>query len=229
MAKKKIIVVSLGGSRIIQEKVDYNFLHDFRKLLNRYSKTYRFVVVCGGGSVARKYIDALRLDKKSDYLQSLIGISTTRLNARFISYFFGEDPKSGIPTDKSKVKKLLEKNNFVFCGGLKYAPNQTSDTTSAILAGYLGCDFVNITNVKGLYTSDPRKDKEARFIDKISWKDFNKMTAKIRFSAGQHFVLDQSAAEEIMKKKVKTFVVGNLREFEKILSNKEFIGTTIMD
>jgi len=55
------------------------------------------------------------------------------------------------------------------------------------------------------------------------------MANKIKFSAGQHFVLDQSAAEEIMKHKIKTYIVGNVRDFEKVISGKEFVGTTIKD
>lgn len=224
---KSTLVISLGGSKIVPDHVDLTFLQEFKRIITKYSKTTKFVIVCGGGSVARKYIDALKKDKKSDYLQSMIGISVTRLNARFMSYLFGIDPEKGIPTDMKEVENLIKKNDFVFCGGLRYAPDQTSDTTAARLANHLDTDFINITNVKGLYTADPKKDRNAQFLEKISWKDFNAMANKIKFSAGQHFVLDQSAAEEIMKNKITTKIVGNLREFEKVLSGKTFIGTTI--
>lgn len=224
---KKTLVISLGGSKIVPDNVDLTFLQEFKRLIIKHSKDTKFVIVCGGGSVARKYIEALKKDKKSDYLQSMIGISITRMNARFISYLFGVDPEKGIPTDMKEVENLIKKNDFVFCGGLRYAPDQTSDTTAARLASHLNAHFINITNVKGLYTADPKKDKAAEFIEKIAWKEFNAMANKIKFSAGQHFVLDQSAAEEIMKHKITTTIVGNLREFEKVLSGKPFVGTTI--
>jgi uridylate kinase len=224
---KKIWVVSLGGSKIIPEELDLNFIQEFRRIIMHHTKDSKFVIVCGGGSVARKYIGALKSDKKSDYMQSLAGISVTRLNARVMSYFFGEDPEKGIPHDMKHVEAILQKNDFVFCGGLRYAPDQTSDATAARLASHLDAEFVNITNVKGLFTADPKKNREAKFIDRITWKEFNTMANKIKFSAGQHFVLDQSAAEEIMKHKIATYVVGNVRDFEKVISNKPFIGTTI--
>jgi uridylate kinase len=224
---KSILVISLGGSKIVPDNVDLTFLQEFKRIITKHSKTNKFVIVCGGGSVARKYIEALKKDRKSDYLQSMIGISITRMNARFMSYLFGIDPEKGLPTDMKEVENLLKKNDYVFCGGLRYAPDQTSDTTAARLANHLGAKFINITNVKGLYTADPKKDKEANFIEKITWKDFNAMANKIKFSAGQHFVLDQSSAEEIMKNKITTQIVGNLREFEKVLSGKPFVGTTI--
>lgn len=225
--KKQIWVISLGGSRIVPDDLDLNFVQDFRRLILKHSKKYKFVVVCGGGSVARKYINALHKDGKSDYLQSLAGISVTRLNARVMSYFFGIDPEKGIPHDMKKVKNLLLKNDVVFCGGLRYAPDQTSDTTSARIASNLKANFINVTNVRGLYSADPKKNKDAKFINEISWKDFNSIANKIKFSAGQHFVLDQSSAEEIMKHKIKTYIVGNLRELEHVISEKPFEGTTI--
>ncbi|MFH1889690.1 MAG: UMP kinase, partial [Nanoarchaeota archaeon] len=58
--KKQVIVLSLGGSLIIPDNVDIGFLLKFKKIILRNTKKYKFVVVCGGGSIARKYIAALR-------------------------------------------------------------------------------------------------------------------------------------------------------------------------
>jgi uridylate kinase len=73
----------------------------------------------------------------------------------------------------------------------------------------------------GLYSSDPNKDKNAKFIEKISWKDFNKIASKIEFKAGQHFVLDQEASKIIMKNKIRTIILGpNVRNLKKFMKNK---------
>jgi len=52
---KKVIVLSLGGSLIIPEKSNFKFLDKFVKTLRKNYKTHKFVVVCGGGSIAKKY------------------------------------------------------------------------------------------------------------------------------------------------------------------------------
>ena len=106
--EKKTLVLSLGGSLIIPNEVNSSFLKNFRELIKENTKKYKFVIVCGGGSVARKYIAGLADDNKSNYLQSLIGISVTRLNARFMSYFFGKDPEKGIAHDMKTIKNLLK-------------------------------------------------------------------------------------------------------------------------
>jgi uridylate kinase len=224
----KTIVISLGGSLIVPDKVDIVFLKKFKKVIQKHKKKYKFVIVTGGGSIARKYIKALKKAGKSIYFQGLAGIGTTRMNARFLTYLFGKDANQGIPHDMKEVKNLLRKNNPVFCGALRYARHETSDGTSAKLARFFKCEFVNLTLVAGLYTKNPLKYKDARFIPKISWKDFHKKANQTKFKPGQHFVLDQSAAEIIKKYKIKTYILGkSLRNLDLLLSQKKFKGTVI--
>ncbi len=225
---KKIIVISLGGSLIIPDNVDCAFLEKFKQVIKKHTNKYKFVIVCGGGSIARKYISALSKAGKSEYLQSLSGISATRMNARFLSYFFDIDPDKGIPHDMKNVKNLLEKNNIVFTGALRYAPHQTSDSTSAQLAAYLKTDFINLTNVKGLYTNNPFTNKSAKFIPRTTWLSLHKQANKNKYKPGQHFVIDQTASKIILKHKIKTYILGkNLKNLDNLLSGKKFKGTII--
>jgi len=224
---KRTIVISLGGSRIIPEDVDYKYLEEFKKIILKNLKNYKIVVVCGGGSLARKYIRAIEKVGGNVYHQSLAGINATRANARFLSYFFGFEPKWGIPHKMRILKRYLKKRNLVICGGLEYKPDQTSDSTAATIASKLNAEFINLTNVKGLYDKDPKKFKNANFISKISWEDFNKIVQKINFKPGQHFVLDQSASEIIMKNKIKTYIMEDLKELENFFHIKKFVATTI--
>ena len=52
----KTIIMSLGGSVIVPNRIDVNFLINFKKIIYRYiKKNYRFVIYCGGGRTARNY------------------------------------------------------------------------------------------------------------------------------------------------------------------------------
>lgn len=226
--EKKVMVLSLGGSLIVPNEIDLNFLENFKKVIKKHESKYNFVVICGGGSVARKYISALKKSKKSEFLQSMAGISITRVNARFMTYLFGRDANEGIPHDMNQVKNLLRTNNVVFCGALRYANKETSDSTAAKLARFFKTEFINLTVVPGLFTRNPLQFKDAKFIPEISWKEFHKKTEKIKYKPGQHFVLDQDASEIIMKEKIKTYILGkNLKNLDDLLSGKKFIGTII--
>ncbi|MAG02971.1 UMP kinase [Candidatus Pacearchaeota archaeon] len=226
---KKVIVVSLGGSLIIPDKIDVEFLESFKKVILKNVGKYKFVIVCGGGKTARNYINGLENQKisRKRYLQSFLGISATKLNARFMTYFFGKNSNKKIPKDMKGVKESLEKNNVVFCGALRYAGDQTSDSTSAKLARFLHSDFINMTNVDGLYDKNPRKFRSAKFIAEINHKDFLKMARKIEFHPGQHFVLDQTAAKIIKKYKIRTFILGSVKELNNLLNEGHFVGSII--
>jgi len=226
--KKKVIVVSLGGSLIIPNNVDSKFLKEFKKTILKNTRKYKFIIICGGGSIARKYIYALRDNKINEKLQSLAGISATRMNARFMNYFFNNEPKQGIPHSMKDVKQQIKKQDIIFCGALEYKPNQTSDSTSAEIAKIFKTDFMNLTNVAGLYNKNPKKFKNAKFIPKISWKEFDKMANKSKFQPGQHFVLDQTASKTIMKNKIPTYILGkSMKQLNNLLNNKKFKGTII--
>ncbi len=224
---KKIIVLSLGGSLIVPGEIDLNYLKELKKVILKNTNKYKFVIVCGGGSTARKYIYALREIKANEKLQSLVGISATRLNARFVSYFFEKDPAEGIPHSMKAVTKYLKKQDIVFCGGLEYKPRQTSDATAVQIASHFKTEFVNLTDVPGLYDKNPKKFKDAKFIPNISLKEFYNMIPK-KYEPGQHFVLDQTASELILKNKIKTRIIGkDVKQLDNLLNNKKFKGTII--
>ncbi|MEM0465589.1 MAG: UMP kinase [Candidatus Pacearchaeota archaeon] len=227
---RKIIVISLGGSLIVPEKISIDFLKEFRKVILKNIKKYKFIIVCGGGKIARNYINALdnSIRKNKKYFECLIGISVTRLNARFMTYFFETDEKYGMPHEIKDIEERIRERNFVFCGGMRYEKDETSDSTSAKLARHFKTEFINITNVQGLYDKDPKKFKDAKFIPEINHKDFYKIAKKIKFKPGQHFVLDKKAARIIKKYNIKTYIIGpDVKNLDNLLNNKHFIGTII--
>ncbi len=225
---KKVIVLSLGGSLIIPDSINTTYLKTFKKVLLKNKSKYKFIVVCGGGSLARKYISSLRNININEKFQSYAGISATRTNARFMSYFFNQDQKRGIPDKTKEVKKYIKKYDIIFCGALEYNPNQTSDSTSAEIAKEFKCDFINLTDVKGLHDKNPKKFKNAKFIPEISWQEFYEMANKIKFKPGQHFVLDQSASQIIKKNKITTYILGeDMKQLDNLLNKKKFVGTKI--
>lgn len=224
-----MMVISLGGSVIVPEgKPNYRLLEDFKRTLRANYRNYKFVVVCGGGSVARKYISVLEKEGKSAKELSIAGIRATRMNAQFVMQLFGKEANDRLPLNMEDVKDSLAKNEVVICGALRYSPKSTSDGTAAKLAKFLGGEFINITKTNGLYSANPETHKDAVFIPKISWKNFEKRALSLKFKAGQHFVLDQQASIIIRKNKIKTYIIGkDMKNLGKILKGKNFNGTVI--
>ncbi|MBS3079894.1 UMP kinase [Candidatus Pacearchaeota archaeon] len=227
---KEVVIISLGGSLIIPDVINVKFLREFKKVILKNSRRYRFILVCGGGKTARNYINGLEEQKmfRKRMFQSLLGIEATKLNAKFLIYFFGRRFNKTIPKDMKDIEEHLKKYNVVICGALRYSKKQTSDSTAAKLAKHFNSVFINMTNVPGLYDKSPRKYRNAKFIPYINYKDFLKMAKKIEFRPGQHFVIDQTAAKIIKKYKIRTFVIdGDMKNFDNLLNEKHFVGTVI--
>tara|TARA_Y100000310_G_scaffold203871_1_gene204129 strand:- start:6092 stop:6766 length:675 start_codon:yes stop_codon:yes gene_type:complete len=222
----KKVVISLGGSVIVPNKVDFSYLRDFKTVIKEFSKGNKVVIVTGGGKTARNYLLPLQKARMPKRVASLVGIASTRLNARLVAGMFGV--AENVPETLKDVKKMLKRRNLVVCGALGDREGMTSDGNAAEVAADIKADFfLNITNVKGLYDDDPKK-KSAKLIREIGYEDFLKIIKRISYKAGQHFVLDQAAARIIKRKKVKVFIVGKgLRNIEKCLYGEKFLGTVI--
>ena len=221
----KTYVISVGGSLIVPDKVDYDFLVKLRNTVNKLKRKYKIVVVTGGGKTARNYIEPLRRAGFNNEVQCLLGIKATKLNAMLVSNFLKANKL--LPDSIKEIKNLLRRYNLVVCGSIGFKPEMTSDGDSADIARHLNAELINMTNVDGLFTRDPRKFKNARFIPEISFKDFLKIANKIKFKAGQHFVLDKSAAVIIDRYRIKTTILKGLNNLERCINGEKFRGTVI--
>jgi len=163
---KNTIVFSLGGSVIVQDAVDCNFLREFKTLIGKTAKKHRIVIVTGGGKTAREYIDALKKANASIAEQDNIGIEATRLNAKLLTSFF--KLKQEIPLNIKDAIKTAKRQEITICGGM--LKGTTTDGVAAVIASRLKASCViNITNVNGLYDKNPLKNKDAKIISKISY------------------------------------------------------------
>ncbi|MBW3013536.1 UMP kinase [Candidatus Woesearchaeota archaeon] len=221
----KKVVISLGGSIIVPDKVHYQFLKDFCKIIKKQKNT-KFVIVTGGGQIARNYIEAVKKAGKDTLSQNLVGIMATRLNAMLVATFLDIKNWYILHTVKS-IMQRLERQRIVVCGGI--LPGTTSDGTAIQIAVSIKADmFINITNVKGLYTKHP-KLKGAKFIPKATHKYLYDRAMEIKYKPGQHFVIDQKAARIAYEHKVPIVIIKGLANLEKCLNNKKYTGTVISD
>jgi uridylate kinase len=219
------VVISLGGSMIVQDEVNYKFLKQIKKVLLKHNDK-KFVVCTGGGKLAREYMKPLKKEGLSEYQQDLMGIEATRLNAYLVAAFIGEKSNKEIPKTLEEVADAMKGNDVVVCGGL--TPGQTSDGTTAMIANYLDADvMINMTNVDGLFDKDPDKHEDAKLIPEISHQKFKEMLSKIKKKPGMHFVLDHLAAEVARKANMKVIIIKGANNLDNVLNRKKFKGTVI--
>jgi len=226
---KKTIVLSLGGSLIIPNGIDTDFLKKFRTtVLTEVKKGTRFIIVTGGGDAARKYqAAAKKVAKTSAQDLDWVGIAATKMNAELIRAIFGQQAHSAILTDPNKKAKT---NKKVLVGS-GWVPGFSSDMDAVILAKTYGAQkVINLSNIPYVYTADPRKVKSARPIKEMTWDEFLDLTGR-KWKPGAHVPFDPEASK-FAKKHGMTVVITkgtDIANFKKILKGHKAKGTKIVD
>ena len=220
------VVISVGGSIVVSDEPNIDYLRSLTKLLNRLSKTNKLYVIVGGGKIARRYITLGReLGFDEDHLDQL-GIDVTRVNARVIAYLLGTS-NIDIPHTTDAALKL--KHPIVIMGGTD--PKHSTDTVGAELAEKThAARFVNATNVDGIYDKDPNKYPDARQIKEISIDDLIAQYGTTWRAAGKNIFMDEPALAIIQRAKIPTVIVNGKRldQLENAILGKVFDGTKIL-
>jgi uridylate kinase len=224
----KKFVISLGGSVICPKEIDFKFLKKFYSFIERKIKEgFKFVIVAGGGETARNYQRAIsKIKKVSNEDKDWLGIEATKLNALLLKTIFKKYAHPVFFDKRFKIKNF-GKHPIIIASGWK--PGWSTDFVTVQIA----LDFkINLAILLGkpdyVYTANPDKVKNAKPIEKMSFKDYFKLIPK-KWSPGLHAPVDPIAAKLAMKKKIKIIVASgkDLKNFEKILKGEKFKGTTI--
>jgi uridylate kinase len=224
------VVVSVGGSILIQDKDDITFIRKLAKVLIGKTTNHKLYVVTGGGRVAREYIRIGReLGASETYLDE-IGIEVTRLNARLLITALGDNAYHVPAKTIDEALHAGKTHQIVVMGGLH--PGFTTDAVSAMIAERVNAArLVNATSVAGVFTSDPNKDPRAKMLKKMTFDELIKIVDKSEHAAGPNVVFDPLAAKIVKRSGIRTLVCDgrNLHVLMSAIENKDFIGTTISD
>ncbi len=224
MVKRKIIVISLGGSIIVPDNIDIGFLKELNKLVRDYTDRFKFILITGGGSTARNYqkaADSVR-ELDNDDLDWL-GIHSTRLNAHLLKAIFKDIAyKKFIKNPDKKVKF----DNVLIGAGWK--PGFSTDYDSVRLAKTYKADTViNMTNIDHLYDKNPDIHKNAKQIENTDWEGLMNIVGD-KWIPGMNTPFDPVAAKEGAKLGLKLIFLGNnLHNFRKFLDGKKFRGSIV--
>ncbi|MBP7708413.1 UMP kinase [Candidatus Pacearchaeota archaeon] len=227
MVEEEIIVISLGGSLIVPEEIDTNWLKSFKILIEEQIKqAKKFILISGGGKTARKYQNAAKeITKLTGDDLDWIGIHSTRLNAHLIRTIFREYSHPEIIKDPTQ--KIDFKEKILVAAGWK--PGFSTDFDAVLLAkNFKVKKVINLSNIDYVYTKDPKKYSDAKIIKDISWKEFRKIVGD-KWDPGLNAPFDPIAAKESEELGLEVSIMNgkNIDNLKNYLEEKEFIGTII--
>lgn len=226
------IIISVGGSLIVPNGgVDTGFLshlNDFIRQELAHNLNRQFFLVIGGGLTARQYRDAGRQVLKHELTHEdldWIGLHATRLNAQLVRTVFRDLAFPYIIKNYDIIRKTT--NQVVIAAGWK--PGWSTDFCATLICeDYNVQKLINLSNTDNVFDKDPNIFKDAKPIDKMSWKDFRALVGE-EWKPGMHAPFDPVAAKRSDELGIKVVVMNgnNFKNVSNYLNGKEFVGTVI--
>lgn len=228
-------VVKIGGQSIIDRGRDavYPILEEITDNLD----SHKIIIGTGAGTRARHaYSVGADLGMPTGVL-SVLGTFVSMQNARMIHFLMA---KHGIPFIEpiqfpQLPLYLAERNAVVFFGMPPYIfwqrnpdhgriPPHRTDTGSYLISEVFGTkSMIYIKDEDGLYTDDPKKDKNAKFIPKATVSELEEM--KLNDVVVEREVLEMMKSAESRRsiQIINGLVPGNITK----ALNGEHVGTII--
>lgn len=231
----KRVMLKLGGECLVEEEGDFGLHQDALKNITEEIKAAKdlgveIAIVIGGGNILRgASLSSIGIERTTgDYM----GMLATVINALALQAALEQ---AGIPTRvqtaieiqavaeayvRRRAVRHLEKGRVVIFAGGTGNPYFTTDTAASLRAMEIGADVIfKATKVDGIYSSDPRTDKDAVKYEALSYLDVLQKGLK---------VMDSTSVSLCMDNKL-PMVIFNFRHrhsIKRVLLGEK-IGTTV--
>ena len=231
----KRVLLKLGGESLVAEEGDFGLDENALKNITEEIRAAKdlgveIAIVIGGGNILRgASLSSIGIERTTgDYM----GMLATVINALALQAALEQ---AGIATRvqtaieiqavaeayvRRKAVRHLEKGRVVIFAGGTGNPYFTTDTAASLRAMEVGADVIfKATKVDGIYSSDPRADKDAIKYKELSYLDVLKKGLK---------VMDSTAVSLCMDNKL-PMVIFNFRQAHSIkrVLLGEKIGTIV--
>ncbi|NTW15217.1 MAG: UMP kinase [Candidatus Moranbacteria bacterium] len=230
MQESDRVIISLGGSLIVPDGIDREFLKSFRSFIDdEVAAGKRFIIVTGGGRTARSYIDAAAeafpvTDEDRDWM----GIHATRLNAHLLRTILRDHAYPRINTNPHDLEDFyVAKDPVLVAAG--WRPGFSTDYDATLLGKYLGVRrIVNLSNIDHVYDRDPREHPDAKRYERMTWAEFRALVGD-RWSPGMSAPFDPIASRLAEEERMEVAILSgaDLGNVSRYLSGGAFDGTLI--
>ena len=221
---KKRIVIKLSGQIFSMDNT--KILKDYATFFVKISKFCQPIVIAGGGKIARHYISHARSSGADESTLDELGIEVSRLNAKLLIYALNGRAYPHPPTTLTEVRHAVDSGLIVVAGGLH--PGQSTNGTAALIAEKVhAAEFLNATDVDGIYDSDPNTNPKAKKFKRIELKNLRRLLVREDSVAGSYDLMDIVALKVIERSKIKTRVIkADIPTIEKAIRGQP-VGTEI--
>lgn len=204
---EKPAVVKVSGRIISPQNV--GLVKEYSRIMgNHHARGGRIAVVVGGGATARTYIEAARSLGCSEALLDIIGIDASRLNARLLIAGLGGNAHPLVPHNLAEFLQYWESGKIVVAGG--FQPGQSTNAVAAVIAEAVGAErLINATLVEGIYDKDPSRHRDAKLLERLSYRRLREILQASQTSlAGAYELFDPVALNVAERSRIKLVFIN---------------------
>lgn len=229
MSITETIVMSVGGSLIVPDQIDTNFLQNLKELIiSQTAKGRRFIIIAGGGRTARRYQDAagsVSTLTRDDL--DWLGIHATHLNGHLLRTIFRDIAYQVMIKNPDDVLDVPPQHQVIIAGG--YRPGCSTDLRAVQIAERVKASkVINLSNTDYIYTDNPKTNPDAKALTDMTWSELRDIIPDT-WDPGMSVPFDPVAAKEAQRINLEIAQINGekIEELEKYLNNEEFVGTRI--
>lgn len=236
MPKYKRILLKLSGEALADRENDailgaFNLNKVSLAIKDMVNQGVQVCIVVGAGNIWRgRLAETIGIERSTADYMGMLGTIINALALQSALENNGMDTRVmtsiemnrlAEPYIKRKAESHLSKGRVIIFGGGTGNPFFTTDTTAALRANELNCDAILMAKngVDGVYSCDPRKNKNAEFYSELTYKEMLSKDLE---------VMDNTALSLCMNTDIelRVFNMSDYQNFNRVV-NGENIGTTI--
>ena len=232
---RRNFVIKLGGSLLFNEDFTINSpkIEEFSNILKNSKNSGINIIVCGGGIIARKYIEAVRSLNGNEAECDIYGIELSRINSKLLISSLKEYAFPLVPKTIEELSTAILFNKFIVMGGLQ--PGQSTTSVALEVAEFIDArELIILTDVKGIYDKDPKRFGDAKLFKHITYTKLQKLIIESsgykQAIAGEYRIFDAVSLQILKRSNIKVIVMSalELNEFRKYWNGNEDINGTII-
>ncbi len=227
------IVIKIGGSLLFSKdnEIDIEKIQQFCQIFTNVNHSGSHVIICGGGRIAREYINAVRAFHGNETFCDILGIEISRINSKLLISSFHDLSYPLVPKTLEELSLALLHGKIVVMGGIQ--PGQSTTSVALEVAEFIQAkELVILTDVDGIYNKDPKKFTDAKLMKNLSYVELQDIilnsSKNNQAAAGEYRIFDAVSLQILKRSNIKVLVMSgkDLKEFEKYLKGEKNITCT---
>ncbi|MFX1300495.1 MAG: UMP kinase [Promethearchaeota archaeon] len=204
------LVIKIGGSLLFDEDEQFDIVRyqGFANAIRQIKELgHNIILVIGGGVLAKSLVKSGKLLGANRDTLDQLGIAATWVCAQMMITAL-QDVAYPIPImSEEQLASLQNEERLLILGGLR--PGQSTNAVAAQVAELTNSKILlNVTDVEGVYDSDPKEFTQAKLLSEITIDQLRKIITPLESQPGTYPLFDKPALDIIQRAQIEVWFIN---------------------